>query len=115
MKRYSTAKLQIRALGLILLLIVVAVSLTGFITQKPQALWKRITYITQPPPPTPLASQRFTTLPSGATLPSEKECAARVRRSSWEPRPDSSTANQKVPTAQQISAMAPWGPSIGVD
>lgn len=36
----------------------------------------------------------FATLPPGATLPSGAECAARVRRSSWEPRPENAQANQ---------------------
>jgi hypothetical protein len=46
------------------------------------------------PTPTPATnSQRFATLPPGSVLPSDAECAARVRRSSWEPRPDNTTAN----------------------
>ena len=39
-------------------------------------------------------SGRFTTLPPGSALPDEAECAARVRRSSWEPRPENHVANQ---------------------
>src|SRR5215468_6456702 len=35
----------------------------------------------------------FTTLPPGSALPSDAECAARVRRSSWEPRPENEVAN----------------------
>src|SRR5690242_20223600 len=35
--------------------------------------------------------------------------------SSWEPRPDNTTANHRVPTAQQIADPDPWGPSIGLD
>ncbi|HSP80151.1 MAG TPA: hypothetical protein VLQ93_16590 [Myxococcaceae bacterium] len=41
------------------------------------------------PPDIPLS-----TLPPGATLPSGAECAARVQRSDWEPRPDNAQANQ---------------------
>jgi autotransporter family porin len=41
----------------------------------------------------PLA-ERFTTLPAGWLLPSGAECAALVRRSNWEPRPDNTRANQ---------------------
>lgn len=52
----------------------------------------------------------FTTLLSGAQLPSEAGCAVRVHRSSWEPRPDNYAANHRVPTAQQIAGLAPWGP-----
>ena len=36
---------------------------------------------------------RFTTLPPGSELPSDAECAERVRRSSWEPRPENDAAN----------------------
>ena len=35
----------------------------------------------------------FSTLAPGSALPSESDCAARVRRSSWEPRADNATAN----------------------
>jgi hypothetical protein len=36
----------------------------------------------------------FPTLPPGSTLPSGAECAERVRRSDWEPRPENAQANQ---------------------
>jgi len=36
---------------------------------------------------------RFNTLSPGSVLPSDAECAARVSRSSWEPRPENTTAN----------------------
>jgi hypothetical protein len=35
----------------------------------------------------------FKTLSPGNALPSDAECATRVQRSSWEPRPDNATAN----------------------
>jgi hypothetical protein len=54
---------------------------------------------------------RFVTLPPGSTLPSEADCAARVRSSAWEPQPDNYLANHRVPTAQQIARLAPWGPT----
>ena len=38
----------------------------------------------------------FATLPPGAPLPSDAQCAARVHRSSWEPRPKNDTANHTV-------------------
>ena len=38
-------------------------------------------------------SSYFTTLPPGSQLPSDADCAARVFRNSWEPRPDNYTAN----------------------
>lgn len=55
------------------------------------------------------------TLPPGSPLPSEATCAARVQRTSWEPRPANSTANSSVPTAAQIASLSPWGPAIGMD
>lgn len=55
---------------------------------------------TSTPTPTPkptsapiVGSSTFTTLPLGSPLPSDAECAARVPRSSWEPRPSNATAN----------------------
>ncbi len=48
-------------------------------------------------------------------MPSEAVCASRVHRSSWEPRPDNTTANHRVPTAQQVASLDPWGPNIGLD
>ncbi len=42
----------------------------------------------------------FTTLPPGSPLPSDSECAARVRQSSWEPRPDNDAANHTNVYAQ---------------
>ena len=42
----------------------------------------------------------FSTLPPGSALPSESDCAAQVRRSSFEPRPDNATANNTNVFAQ---------------
>ncbi|MGH3852799.1 MAG: hypothetical protein ACRDR6_04730 [Pseudonocardiaceae bacterium] len=39
----------------------------------------------------------FGTLPVGAALPSGKECAARIQRGQWEPRPENTAANRFVP------------------
>ncbi len=44
----------------------------------------------------PRAGGYFKTLPPGAALPTGAECAARVRRSDWEPRPGNRTANDKI-------------------
>ena len=44
-------------------------------------------------PPSPINNGRFTTLPAGSSLPNDTTCAASVRQSSWEPRPDNATAN----------------------
>ena len=65
---------------------------------------------------TPLPSKsKFTTLPPGTKLPSEAECASRVHRSPWEPRPDNYKANHTVPTAHQLAGLIQWIPDIGVD
>jgi autotransporter family porin len=55
------------------------------------------------PTPTPTASPTSSstpgalpvsaTLPPGSALPSDATCAARVKRSNWEPRPENATAN----------------------
>jgi hypothetical protein len=48
---------------------------------------------TSTPTPTAKPQVRFTTLAPGSTLPSAEECAALVRRSPWEPRPENTQAN----------------------
>jgi len=98
-----------------LLLLVAVVLLSVDITHKPRVLWNIIASVNQNLPPTPTAWERFNTLPPGAKLPTESDCAARVRRYAWEPRPDNSMANHSVPTAQQIAQLSSWGPAIGVD
>jgi hypothetical protein len=40
-----------------------------------------------------LTTYYFGTLPAGSMLPSDSDCASRVRYSSWEPRPDNYAAN----------------------
>ena len=47
--------------------------------------------------PVAAATVKFTTLPPNAQLPSDDECAQRVRRSNWEPRPENASANRTVP------------------
>ena len=44
--------------------------------------------------PVPAPTTRFATLPVGSALPSGADCASRVRRSAWEPRPENATANK---------------------
>ena len=48
------------------------------------------------------ARQSFSTLAPGVTLPAGSECARRVRRSPWEPRPDNRTANHKRPRGLEL-------------
>jgi hypothetical protein len=49
----------------------------------------------------------FKTLPPGATLPSDAECAARVHRSLWEPRSDNTKQNNTKPKQPVVLADDP--------
>jgi hypothetical protein len=55
--------------------------------------------------PTPVSGYvaHFYTLAAHATLPSGANCAAEIAPSTWEPRPDNTTANNTVVTASQLS------------
>jgi hypothetical protein len=101
-------------LASILLLIIIVLG-TVLLTHRPHALWRIVASVYMPHPSASSIAGGFTTLPPGVALPSEKECAARVHRSSWEPRQNNTTANQSVPAAQQIAQLAPWGPAMGDD
>ncbi|MEN9328100.1 MAG: hypothetical protein RI947_908 [Candidatus Parcubacteria bacterium] len=46
--------------------------------------------------PPPASGKQFTLLPPGSALPTDAECASRVRRTTWEPRPSNSAKNQYV-------------------
>lgn len=100
---------------LCILLLIMIVMLTVLITHRPATLWKMAAPLYVEPPSASSISGRFTTLPPRAVLPSEQACAARIHHSAWEPRSDNTTANQRVPTQQQIDQLAPWGPAIGID
>lgn len=67
------------------------------------------TTTTQPPAPTEASELR----PVGSPILSDADAASRVRRSSWEPRPENATQNQTVPTAAQLSTFhsytGQWG------
>jgi len=56
----------------------------------------------QPPTPKPTApgTRVFATLPPGAALPSDAECARDAGTDPWEPRPENRTANQSNAWAQ---------------
>lgn len=62
-----------------------------------------------PPAPAVLSQLR----PVGSPVLSDADAASRVRRSDWEPRPDNTSANQTVPTPQQLAAFnsftGQWG------
>lgn len=51
---------------------------------------------------TPERRSALATLPPGSPLPSEMECAARVRGEPWEPRGENVQANRTTPTAEQL-------------
>jgi hypothetical protein len=61
------------------------------------------------------AGPRFAKIPPGQPLPSDATCTARVRRSSWEPRPDNGAHNRQVPTAAQLAQLPPWDSNVGFD
>ncbi len=50
----------------------------------------------------------FPLLPSGSALPSDAECAARVQRDPWEPRPENAEENATRPTGPAPFGMASW-------
>ena len=115
LRQKSSKKLRVQLDSLLLLVAIVAGAV--LITHSPGVLWN-IIKSTIPILSTSLSSISLSSkdmLPPGAALPGERDCAARVRRSSWEPRPDNTAANHSVPTAQQIARIAPWGPDMGFD
>lgn len=65
--------------------------------------------------PAPSSGTYFTTLPPGSALPSSSDCASRVRRSSWEPRPDNDKANRTAGvTCAAIGACSVWSKDLYV-
>ena len=58
---------------------------------------------TPTPSPTSGTTGPATTRPVGSAILADSEAAARVRRSSWEPRPENATANRRVPTSTEIA------------
>jgi hypothetical protein len=59
--------------------------------------------------PTPSAGEYFGTLPVGTAVPrTDADCAGRVTRNPWEPRPENNVANHTVP-----SGPVPWNNNPG--
>ncbi len=56
----------------------------------------------------PLRGGYFEDLPPEAALPTDEECASRVHRSLWEPRPENYRANRTTPPSD-LQITAPWG------
>nr|BBH94578.1 hypothetical protein KTA_27770 [Thermogemmatispora argillosa] len=85
----------------------------GALTFQPEAL------PTPSPRPTAVATTPVATVPPmpglisavGASLPDDRQCAASIHYSSWEPRPDNTAANHRVPTAQQLAAIDQFYPT----
>ncbi|HEV2069992.1 MAG TPA: hypothetical protein VGR26_09375, partial [Acidimicrobiales bacterium] len=50
------------------------------------------------------SGEKAVTRPVGSAPLSDAEAAARVRRSSWEPRPENDTPNHRVPTSIELSS-----------
>jgi Fibronectin type III domain len=54
----------------------------------------------------------FSLKPPGAALPSEQTCAQEVHRSTWEPRPDNTTANHTKPkNPRALAHFSQWSPA----
>jgi len=58
--------------------------------------------------------EHFGRIGPGQALPSESSCAARVKRGSWEPRPDNGLYNQRVPSASQLTPLATGMAKTGI-
>ena len=67
-----------------------------------------------PPAPAPVANGSapaggmFPLVPPDSALPSGDECARRVQRNAWEPRPENTRANQTTPTGSGVLGMGSW-------
>ena len=59
---------------------------------------------TPTPTPSPTPTAKATTRPVGSASLSDAEAAARVSRSSWEPRPENYTPNHRVPTSSELAS-----------
>jgi hypothetical protein len=62
-----------------------------------------------PANPPPAAAGYFEMLPPGSPLPTDAQCAARVHRSPWEPRPGNAKANHTKPAAMvDLGSFSQW-------
>lgn len=61
----------------------------------------------------PISTASTPTLPPGSKLPTDAECASRVERNSWEPRPDNAIANHTMP--DQPLRLPPWPDYFAAD
>ncbi|MBI1862839.1 cellulase family glycosylhydrolase [Candidatus Microgenomates bacterium] len=80
----------------------------GGVSLADYGIWRRYFISHSGTTPSPNPTAHFSTLPPGSVLPSDSQCAAQVRRSSWEPRPDNTTANHTIPIAGQDYNIMDW-------
>lgn len=66
--------------------------------------------VSTPTPSPVVTTAHFGTLPPGSPLPDDAQCASRVRRSAWEPRPQNAAANHTVPASVSLPG---WTPDNG--
>lgn len=102
-------RLAMLAIGLATLVMGVAGTAdVAFGARKARHFGSGSTTTTAPPRSTTTTSPSSFTSPSqlrpvGSPVLSDADASSRVRRSSWEPRPDNATQNQTVPTSRQLS------------
>lgn len=104
---------RLRTITLVFVAFIVLVATANFLASKISC--GKLTILPQGSTPLINTAAQFSTMPPQAALPDEQKCASLVHRSTWEPRPDNTQANQRVPTQQQIAALSPWGPAIDLD
>ena len=113
MKIHLRSEVHVRLLSVFGL--IAFIMLTAFLTHKRHVFSQLVAAFYISSPEEPDITGGFATLDPGAVLPNEQNCAARVHRASWEPRPDNTAANHRVPTSEEIAKLTSWGPAIGVD
>jgi hypothetical protein len=57
-------------------------------------------------------TRNFATIAPGARLPTDKECTDKIRRSSWEPRPENRSANRTIPEKLSLGEWEGFSPEV---
>src|SRR6478752_5875541 len=99
----------------ILLVVAVALLIVATMVFATQAQPRRTTTLSATVSSPPPSASRFKLRPVGAwtTLPGDATCAGRVRRSTWEPRPDNAVANSTMPDVTAVHAAFAARPVAG--